>query len=71
MGDGVVHLVAGHVMFHNVHFVIDEEAMLSFIVQSAVLDSTEVRLPLFLTLSTTTCYRAKSQGGAVTQKASA
>ena len=62
MGDGIVHLVAGHVVFHNVHFVIDEEAMLSFIVQSAVLDSTQVRLPLFLTLSTTTCYSCHPKG---------
>lgn len=51
MGDGVVHLMAGHAVLTNVHFVINEEAALSFFVESAILDSTQVSLPSFRTLS--------------------
>ena len=58
MGDGAVHLIAGDAIYRkcplrdrrrrNVHFVIDEEEMRCFLVESALLDSTQVRLPPFV-----------------------
>ena len=59
LGDGIVNLVGVDVTLYNVNFVVEEEAMLSFIAQSVKFDSTQVRTSSSLALL---CRRLPTTG---------